>query len=187
MSTPQILTVLFFSWFLVINGLVGALVRSSYKWGFFTFGLVGLFFIWYVSIAARVVDSLIFPFSRYQLLGHVHLFPFRHAESKAGYFIGAAWISFIWMLYPICWGLSEGGNVISPSAEMVFYGILDLMSGPFFLIPYMFMVSTLDDQALGATAFGTTDRGVLEKQPQQQISAPVQQQQPAQQQPPVTV
>lgn len=61
MSTPQILTILFFSWFLVINGLVGALVRSSYKWGFFTFGLFGLFFIWYVSIAARVVASLTFP------------------------------------------------------------------------------------------------------------------------------
>lgn len=29
------------------------------------------------------------------------------------------------MLYPICWGISEGGNVISPDSEFIFYGILD--------------------------------------------------------------
>jgi len=34
---------------------------------------------------------------------------------------------FIWLLYPICWGLSEGGNVIAPDSEAVFYGVLDLL------------------------------------------------------------
>jgi bacteriorhodopsin len=32
---------------------------------------------------------------------------------------------FLWMLYPVCWGLSEGGNVIAPDSEFIFYGILD--------------------------------------------------------------
>lgn len=29
------------------------------------------------------------------------------------------------MCYPVCWGISEGGNVISPDSEFIFYGILD--------------------------------------------------------------
>ena len=31
-------------------------------------------------------------------------------------------------MYPICWALSEGGNVIQPDSEAVFYGILDLIT-----------------------------------------------------------
>lgn len=34
----------------------------------------------------------------------------------------APYLSFLWMLYPVCWALSEGANVISPTSEMVFYG-----------------------------------------------------------------
>lgn len=39
---------------------------------------------------------------------------------------------FIWMLYPIAWGLCEGGNVISSDSEAVFYGILDFCAKPIF-------------------------------------------------------
>ena len=36
---------------MVITGLVGALVASSYKWGYFTFAMVALFFIaWNVCV-----------------------------------------------------------------------------------------------------------------------------------------
>ena len=38
----------------------------------------------------------------------------------------------LWMLYPIAWGVSEGGNVIAPDSEAVFYGILDLLAKPVF-------------------------------------------------------
>ena len=31
---------------LVINGLVGALVPSDYKWGYYVFGCVALFYVW---------------------------------------------------------------------------------------------------------------------------------------------
>lgn len=33
---------------------------------------------------------------------------------------------FIWLLYPVAWGVCEGGNVIAPDSEAVFYGVLDL-------------------------------------------------------------
>ena len=35
---------------------------------------------------------------------------------------------FLWTLYPISWGLSEGGNIISPDSEGVFYGVLDVLA-----------------------------------------------------------
>ena len=31
---------------MVITGLVGSLVPSTYKWGYYTFGLFALFYIW---------------------------------------------------------------------------------------------------------------------------------------------
>lgn len=40
--------------------------------------------------------------------------------------------AFLWMLYPVAWGLCEGGNVISADSEAVFYGILDLLAKPVF-------------------------------------------------------
>jgi hypothetical protein len=40
--------------------------------------------------------------------------------------------AFLWILYPIAWGVSEGGNVIAPDSEAVFYGILDFLAKPVF-------------------------------------------------------
>ncbi len=34
----------------------------------------------------------------------------------------------ILLCYPIAWGVSEGGNVIPPDSEAIFYGILDIMT-----------------------------------------------------------
>lgn len=36
----------------------------------------------------------------------------------------------VWLGYPIAWGLCEGGNVISPDSEAIFYGVLDLIAKP---------------------------------------------------------
>ena len=42
LSLSDIFTTLFMSIVLVITGLVGALVPSTYKWGYFTFGVLAL-------------------------------------------------------------------------------------------------------------------------------------------------
>ena len=47
--------------------------------------------------------------------------------SKAYTTVGIYLIA-LWFLYPIAWGLSEGGNVIAPDSEAVFYGILDILT-----------------------------------------------------------
>ena len=54
------------------------------------------------------------------------------ADVHRTYLICGVWTIFLWFLYPIAWGLSEGGNVIAPDSEAVFYGILDLMAKPVF-------------------------------------------------------
>ena len=41
---------------------------------------------------------------------------------------------FVWMLYPVAWGVSEGANLISPDSEAVFYGVLDFLAKPVFSI-----------------------------------------------------
>lgn len=44
----DIVTTIFMSLVIVVSGLVGALVHSTYKWGYYVFGVVALFYIWYV-------------------------------------------------------------------------------------------------------------------------------------------
>ena len=43
------MTTLFLSIVVVVTGLVGALVHSTYKWGYYTFGVAALIYLWYVS------------------------------------------------------------------------------------------------------------------------------------------
>ena len=47
LTLSDILTTCFMAWVVVVCGLVGALVPSTYKWGYFTFGCVAMIYIWY--------------------------------------------------------------------------------------------------------------------------------------------
>jgi bacteriorhodopsin len=145
----DILTTSFFAWFVVVCGLVGALVATIYKWGYFVFGVLALMYIWST------------------LLGHGPRTTFNAgAGVRSGYVRGAGFVVFITMLYPIAWGLSEGGNVISPTGEAIFYGILDLLLGPIFLYYFIFGLRNVDyglfgfhsgkysDGAYGANGYG---------------------------------
>lgn len=112
---PTILITLLIDEVMIVTGLIGALVQSSYKWGYFVFGCIALLYVVYILVfVAR-----------------------RHAQAL-GPNVSRAYIScgvltiFLWFLYPIAWGLCEGGNVISPDSEAVFYGILDLLAKPVF-------------------------------------------------------
>ncbi|KAI1502449.1 FDD123 protein [Biscogniauxia marginata] len=114
-STPTILITLLINELMIVCGLIGALTRTRFKWGFWTFGTAALFFV------------------AYQLLfvGRRHATALGGAPQKTFLTCGV-WLLFIWFLYPIAWGLSEGGNVIHPDSEAIFYGILDIMSKPVF-------------------------------------------------------
>ncbi|KAK9236142.1 hypothetical protein V1525DRAFT_420713 [Lipomyces kononenkoae] len=126
----------------IVMGLIGALVRSSYKWGFFSFGVAAWLVIMYHFFVPGVASSRRL-----------------HADVRPQFLVGAGLISFIWSLYPICWGLSEGGNVISPTSEGVFYGVLDILT--MCILAYIiWSVSTLGMAKLGMR-FG--DREMLEE------------------------
>jgi len=144
----DIMTTLFMSIFMVVVGLVGALVHSDYKWGYYVFGCAGLFYIWYV------------------LLWHAPRTSFAAgATLRSGYLIAASYFSFMLITYPIAWACAEGGNVITVTSEMVWYGILDIFIGPVFLFLFLWELRSVDYAAFGLQSGKYTDRGVshLEK------------------------
>ncbi|KIP09106.1 hypothetical protein PHLGIDRAFT_103345 [Phlebiopsis gigantea 11061_1 CR5-6] len=140
LSLSDILTTAFFAWAVVVCGLCGALTPSIYKWGFFALGVGALFYIWAV------------------LLGHGPRTSFAAGGGvRAGYVRGAGFVAFVTMLYPIAWGCAEGGNVISPTGEMIWYGILDLFLGPVFLYYFVWGLRTVDYGLFGLHSGKYTD------------------------------
>ncbi|KZO93132.1 family A G protein-coupled receptor-like protein [Calocera viscosa TUFC12733] len=122
---------------MIVAGLVGALVPSTYKWGYFAGGMAALFFIWYILLGpARASAELIGP------------------DVRSIYLRSAAFLSFLWLLYPIAWGLSDGGNVIHPDSEMVFYGILDILAKPVFIFIHIASLRGVDMSRFGLTGVG---------------------------------
>ena len=86
-------------------------------------GLVGYFYLAFDMLiparsqAARTLDA---PFAVYTLPALLY-------------------IGLLWILYPIAWGVSEGGNYIAPDSEAVFYGVIDLFA--FMFVPIFGLVA----------------------------------------------
>lgn len=117
---------------MIITGLVGALVASSYKWGYFVFAMFALFGIAYniLFVGAQHAKSL-------------------GTEVNKVYWMCGGVTMFLWFLYPIAWGLSEGGNVISGDSEAAFYGVLDVLAKVGFGIILLFGHRNIDPAHLG--------------------------------------
>jgi bacteriorhodopsin len=117
---------------MIVTGLVGALVVSNYKWGYFVFAMFALFGIaWNLLWVARKHAHALGP--------HVN----------RAFLLTGCWTMFLWFIYPIAWGLSEGGNVISPDSEAAFYGILDILAKPVFGALLLFFHRNIDPLELG--------------------------------------
>ncbi|CCH59015.1 hypothetical protein TBLA_0B01720 [Henningerozyma blattae CBS 6284] len=87
----------------VISLLVGSLIRSSYKWGYWTMGAFVMLVVLGIQFKRQVFDL--------KLRG-----------VSLGMYCTAI---IVILLYFVCWGLADGGNAISPDSESVFYGVLD--------------------------------------------------------------
>ncbi|ORY67012.1 uncharacterized protein BCR38DRAFT_482641 [Pseudomassariella vexata] len=112
---PTILITLLADEIMIVCGLIGALTRTTYKWGFWAFGTAAFLY---------VVYNLIWDGRKHaNTLG---------GEPKKTFNMCGIWLIFLWFLYPIAWGLSEGANVIHPDSEAIFYGVLDIMAKPIF-------------------------------------------------------
>lgn len=132
MPWPSVLYIILVDWIMIVTGLVGALVRTSYKWGYFTFGCVALFYILYVlGWEAR-----------------------KHANAMGKdvgktFLICGSLTAVLWTLYPIAWGVCEGGNYISADSEAVFYGVLDVFAKPVFGALLIWGHRNIDPATLG--------------------------------------
>jgi bacteriorhodopsin len=132
MPWPTILYTILIDEVMVVTGLVGVLVKSTYKWGYFVFDCVAFFFVaWTIVFDAR---------GQARNLG---------ADINRVYTICGVWIVGLWCLYPIAWGVSEGGNVISPDSEAIFYGVLDLLAKPVFAALFLWGHRNIDVTRLG--------------------------------------
>ncbi|CEL06492.1 hypothetical protein ASPCAL09669 [Aspergillus calidoustus] len=95
----------------VVSYLVAAYTPSTYKWGFFAFGT----FSW-VILAASTLNECREPAARLGI--------------QRDYMILSGWLNILWLLYPVAFGLSDGGNYISVTAGAVFFGVLDVLMVP---------------------------------------------------------
>ncbi|KAJ9648200.1 hypothetical protein H2199_001053 [Coniosporium tulheliwenetii] len=109
----NILWILLLDEVMIITGLVGALVRSSYKWGYFAFGCAALLLIGWEIILPSSGNA--------KVIG---------ADVHKHYIMLGLYLIILWFLYPVAWGLCEGGNVISSDSEAIFYSILDVLAKP---------------------------------------------------------
>jgi len=132
LSATEVASALFMSVVFVVSYLVGALVSSTYKWGYFTLGTAALLY---------VVSYLVGP--------ALHAAGTIGADVRRTYLPAAAAASFLLLLYPIAWGLADGGNVIHPDSEMVFYGVLDLLLQPAFLFAFLHQLRDVDVARFG--------------------------------------
>jgi len=117
----------------VVSLLIGSLIHSTYKWGYFVFGLVALFLTFFNLLGT------------FRLSANTYGGPEVHRIIT----IAGGATSFLLFLYPIAWGLSEGGNVIQPDSEAAFYGVLDVLLFIVVGLVFQFLIRSLDFAQLG--------------------------------------
>ncbi|ODV63327.1 Hsp30p, partial [Ascoidea rubescens DSM 1968] len=95
----------------VLSLLISSLIKSSYKWGYFTFGTFSLLLAIF-TLAHRLTTI---------------------QKQNKNVLCVFSFLALLWILYPVAFGLSEGGNVIEPDSETAFYGVLDVLQ--FIVVP----------------------------------------------------
>lgn len=109
---------IFLSWTWVISYLVGAYTNTNYKWGFFAFGTIA-----WIVLAVTTTQHGAPGAKRVGLTRDFALL--------------TGWVNLLWLLYPIAYGLSDGGNKISVTSGFIFFGILDVLLVPCFSFVFL--------------------------------------------------
>jgi len=130
------------SWIWIASWLSGALVATHYKWGFYVFGVFAYFLL---------VSSLLYTGS----------ITARRLEIKSSYLLLSSWLTFVWMLYAIAYGLDDGGNEISVTSGFIFFGILDVLNVPVIACTVLFLSRNWDYRSLNLyfTQYGRVAQG----------------------------
>ncbi|KAE9370343.1 family A G protein-coupled receptor-like protein [Stipitochalara longipes BDJ] len=110
-SWTTIICNIFIAWFWVLSYLAAAYTTTSYRWGFFAFGTFA-----YIILAMSTLNE---SHESAAILG-----------IGRDYRILSVWVNVLWLLYPVAFGLSDGGNVIGVTGSFIFFGILDVLLLP---------------------------------------------------------
>jgi bacteriorhodopsin len=129
------------AWYWVISYLAAAYTTTGYKWGFFAFGT----FAWLILAMSTINES-------------------REAAALVGverdYTLLAGWLNLLWVLYPIAFGLTDGGNVLGVTGGFIFFGVLDVLMVPVWSFAVLFFARGWDYEKLNiAFSHGRPSRG----------------------------
>ncbi|KAK5661527.1 hypothetical protein OQA88_11431 [Cercophora sp. LCS_1] len=128
-SWATILYQIALSWIWVVGYQVAAYTSTNYKWGFFALATVA----WLVLAIATL---------------HWNRQSANRVGSGRDYTLLAGWVNLLWLLYPIAWGLSDGGNRIGVVGGFVFFGILDILMVPVLTYATIFLSRKWDYHSL---------------------------------------
>jgi bacteriorhodopsin len=96
------------SWVWIIAYLVAAYTPSNYKWGFFAFGFLAHIFLLISTLTHGTTNA-------------------NRVGIRGDYLALAGGVNFLWLLYPLAWGLTDGGNYLGVTPSFIWFGILDLL------------------------------------------------------------
>lgn len=99
------------SWTWVISYLVSAYTTSNYKWGFYAFGTIAWIILAFNTLSSGLSGA-------------------KRVGVGRDYTLLAGWTNLLWLLYPIAFGLSDGGNKIGVTPGSIFFGVLDVLLTP---------------------------------------------------------
>ncbi|CAM9011990.1 unnamed protein product [Wickerhamomyces anomalus] len=70
-------------------------------------------------------------------------------DCHAYFHIAAGILTVLWFIYPICFGVSEGGNDLQPDSETIFYGVLDVVVFGFYSLAFLLATNDFTLERLG--------------------------------------
>jgi bacteriorhodopsin len=104
----------------VVSYAVASATSTKYKWGFFSFGTLALFFL-LVGVVGEGLKSA------------------NRVGVKSDYLVLSAWVALLWVLYPLAWGLTDGGNYLGVTPSFIWFGILDVLLTVFTGFAWLFV------------------------------------------------
>jgi bacteriorhodopsin len=98
----------FLAWVWVVSYLCSAYTPTRYKWGFYAFGTLAYLLLAFQTLWASRTHA-------------------KRLDVGRDHTILSGYVNILWLLYPIAFGISDGGNVISVTRGMIFFSILDIL------------------------------------------------------------
>ncbi|OIW33434.1 family A G protein-coupled receptor-like protein [Coniochaeta ligniaria NRRL 30616] len=116
---------IFVACFWVLSYLAAAYTTTDYKWGFFALGT----FAWIILAMSTLNES-------YEAAAPLGI--------GRDYIILSGAVNILWLLYPVAFGLSDGGNRIGVTGGSIFFGVLDVLIGPGMAFAFLFLARKWD-------------------------------------------